>query len=251
MSNKMKCACFAALCCALLCPTVAFLRKQWRCCLCYRCRAAFISAFGAGQIGAGYVSTDKSAPDESPLLSRKIQTRFSKPAFVNASELIVRGDAFSGAESYLTYLDLEPYLNAEPADLGESDPFACWLYKGPDSSKFEVGQPPITYVERGSLNDDWADFFAGKGPRPIKVSPDDVMARVPVAEPQTVSSSDIEFVDAFSSGATASGSDAFAAGPTGWFAATDSHSRSARTKQEKYFARWHYWIRRRHCIRCE
>ncbi|MBI2811369.1 MAG: hypothetical protein HYX67_11140 [Candidatus Melainabacteria bacterium] len=175
---------------------------------------------------------------------RKIRTRFTEPLVVDAATVVVQGDLFSGYSSYLAPLDLERYIDAEPRDLGASDPFASWIYRGPDSTKFVVGQPPFKQlvVERPK-NDPWAEFFAGKGPRPIKLSPDDGLPMEPVTEAQAERNlySSME-VDAFTAGAgpffPGSDSDSFSSsGSLGWVRG-DAFSSSPHTVKRNYWRKW-------------
>jgi len=84
-------------------------------------------------------------------------------------------------------------------------------------------------VER-SLKDPWADFFAGKGPRPIKLGPDDILPREPTRDfdPDV---DDILTLGAFVSGNTAAGTDAFSSGWSG----VDMFSSRPPKKRRGYF----------------
>jgi hypothetical protein len=134
-------------------------------------------------------------------------------------------------------LDLERYLDAEPRDLGASDPFASWVYRGTDPSKFVVGQPPLkNFVAERPLNDPWANFFAGKGPRPIKLSPDTVLPIEPF--PESPAERDLDTIrgkDSFTSGAMASGADAFAAADSRGWLEGDRFSSSPRSVKRNYW----------------
>ncbi|CAN5370471.1 hypothetical protein BH10CYA1_BH10CYA1_20020 [soil metagenome] len=127
--------------------------------------------------------------------------------------MYAQGDEFAGYEPHVALEDLDRYLHAEPRDFGARDPFASWLCKGPDSSQFVVGQAPSTYVTKRSSNDPWAEFFVGKGPRPIKLTPDDILPRAPVPEFEPDYDSDsILGLDAFVAGATTAGIKSFSSG---------------------------------------
>lgn len=152
-----------------------------------------------------------------------------EPVLVDAWTIFGQGDVFAGSSSCLVPLDVERYLDAKPKNY-QFDPFASWLYRTSNPSKFEVGQPPITHVVERSLKDPWADFFAGKGPRPIKLGPDDILPREPTRDfdPNV---DDILTLGAFVSGNTATDTDAFS---SGWIGGDMFSSRPPK-KRRGYF----------------
>src|SRR4051812_3666325 len=109
MSNKLKCACFAALCCVMFCSAGAFAQE-----------AAVGDAFSSG--GGDWFSSESYSGPESPLRLPKIRTKFAahlaEPVLPDATSTVVPGDEFSG---YTPLEELDYYL-AHQAD--RDDPFA-------------------------------------------------------------------------------------------------------------------------------
>lgn len=143
MSNKLNCACYAALCGAWLCSTVAFADTG-------------VDRFTSESVGI-----------KSPPSKREVRTQIAIAPIISESTIAVQGDIFAGFAPRIMCRDLEQYLEREPR---HSDPFACVLKPGKEPSTYEVWQPEYTYVTESFMNDPWADYLAGKGPRPIKLS---------------------------------------------------------------------------------
>lgn len=173
MPNKLNCA-FAALCCAWLCSsTFAFAEFE-------------SDGFSSGVVSAALQRTSKVATygggyakTKAPLLSmHAVSTQFAAPFSValtkSESSIAAHGDEFAGLGPRIQCRDLEKYLDGKPRI---NDPFACWLKPGENPGTYEVGQPEFTYVTESSPRDAWAEFLAGKGPRPLKLSAADAAAQ--------------------------------------------------------------------------
>lgn len=107
-----------------------------------------------------------------------VSTQFAAPFSVeltkSESSIRAHGDEFAGLGPRIQCRDLEKYLDCKPR---ADDPFACWLKPGEDPGTYEVWQPESWYVTESSKRDAWAEFLAGKGPRPLKLSAADAAAQ--------------------------------------------------------------------------
>jgi len=157
MSNKLKCACFAALCCVVVCSTGAFAQGT----------ATGSDAFSSG--GEDCFSSEAYSGPDSPLRVRKIRTKFTEHLAEaippGASSTFVPGDEFSG---YTALEELEYYLAHQA---GREDPFASsvsWMNDGVLVYRAAPHDGALIVGRSFAIEKRWDAFFAGKGPRPIK-----------------------------------------------------------------------------------